>query len=209
MIGALIGITMSVPVGPSGVIGVKRIISRGMQAGLASGVGVAIGDMIFATLAVAGISSVSEFLANNARVIQMIGALVIIFVGIYGFRKGASIKPVSIGKASLHAVKDFISMLVITLANPQTIIGFSTSFAATVALYSVETGEQIISLIGGVFAGSIAMWSFLSWFVSRWHGALADDLIVRLHRYASLLIIFIGFSLFLYALMLGESLKLV
>ena len=99
-------------------------------------------------------------------------------------------------------------MLAITLANPQTVIGFSTSFAATVGLYSVQTSGQIAALVGGVFAGSLGMWVFLSWFVSRWRGVMEDQMIIKLHRYASLFVIFIGFSLFLYALLLGEAVKL-
>ena len=208
LVGALIGVAMSVPVGPGGVICVKRIISRGFLAGLASGFGVALGDMLFATLVVAGISSVSEFLVRNARIIQMIGATIIIIVGAYGLKKGPKLSSDPRGNLSLAAVKDFTSMLAITLANPQTIIGFSTSFAAMVAFYQVDTRAQIVELVGGVFTGSLAMWIFLSWLVSHWRGIMEDALIARLHRYASYFVIFIGVVLLVYALLLGSPIKL-
>ena len=199
---------MSVPVGPAGIIGVKRIISRGMMAGVASGFGIAVADMLFATLAVAGISSVSEFLTRHAWSIQLIGAVVIIAVGVHGLRKGPARSNDKRKNLSLAAVKDFTSMLAITLANPQTVIGFSTSFAATVAFYRVETNEQIIALVVGVFVGSLGMWVFLSWFVSRCRGAMEEAIISKLHHYASLFVIFIGLFLLVSALLLGEGLKL-
>ena len=208
LVGALIGIAMSVPVGPAGIIGVKRIISRGFMAGAASGLGIAIADMLFATLAVAGISSVSEFLMRNAHLIQLIGAIIIMMVGAYGLRKGPVLSTDEPGNRSLAAAKDLTSMLAITIANPQTVIGFSTSFAATVAFYSVETNGQIAALVCGVFLGSLTMWLFLSWFVSHWRGIMQDALILKLHCYASLFVIFIGLSLLLYALLLGEALNL-
>lgn len=208
IVGAVIGIAMSVPVGPAGIIGVKRIISRGMMAGVASGFGIAVADMIFATLAVAGISSVSEFLMRNAQMIQIIGAFIIMLVGAYGLKKGPKLSSDERGKLSLAAAKDFTSMLAITLANPQTVIGFSTSFAATVAFYSVETNEEIAVLVGGVFAGSLGMWMFLSWFVSHWRGVMEDTMIAKLHYYASLFVIFVGGALLVSALLLGEGLRL-
>lgn len=208
LVGAVIGIAMSVPVGPAGVIGVKRIISRGMSAGLACGLGIAIADMLFATLAVVGIASVSEFLTHNALMIQIIGAIIIMVVGYCGLKKGPQLKEESQGNLSLAVVKDFTSMLAITLANPQTVIGFSTSFAATVAFYKVETNEQIAALVGGVFMGSFGMWVFLGWFVSHWRGVMEDAMISKLHQYASLFVIFVGVLLLVSALLLGEGLKL-
>ena len=199
---------MSVPVGPSGIIGVKRIISRGFMAGFASGLGIALADMLFATLAVAGISSVSNFLTTHASLIQFIGALIIIIVGLYGLRKGPILSDDPNPNSSLAAVKDLTSMLAITLANPQTVIGFSTSFAATVGFYSVQNTVEITALVGGVFAGSFLMWTFLSWLISRCRNIMQDALIETLHRYASLFVIFIGLCLLVYAVLLGEAIKL-
>lgn len=207
LVGALIGIAMSVPVGPSGIIGVKRIISRGMMAGVASGFGIAIADMLFATLAVAGISWVSEFMTRNQYQIQFIGAFIVMLVGLWGLKKGPVLPSEKRKNRSLAAAKDFTTMLAITLANPQTIIGFSTSFAATVAFYSVDTNEQIAALVGGIFAGSLCMWVFLSWFVSRWRGEMEEQLITKLHHYASLFVVFVGLCLLLYAVILGDVLN--
>lgn len=203
LVGMLIGLTMSVPVGPAGIIGVKRIIARGMHAGIASGLGIAIADLIFATFAVAGISSVSEFMISHQKTIQLVGATIIILVGIYGYRKGPVLTDDKVRNRAAAAMKDFTSMLAITLANPQTIIGFSTSFAATVTLYSVNTNSEIAGLVAGVFLGSFTMWAFLSWLISHTRGILQDHFIVKLHRYASAFVIFIGFALIAYALTLG------
>ncbi len=208
LVGALIGIAMSVPVGPAGIIGVKRIISRGFLAGVASGLGIAIADAVFAAVALAGISSVSEFIARHSYLIQMIGAVIIVIVGAYGFRKGPKLSNDPQGNRSLAVVKDFTSMLALTLANPQTIIGFSTVFAAAVSFYVVDTTGQVALLVAGIFGGSLSMWLFLSWFVSRWRKHMEDELISKLHRYASLFVIFVGVSLLLYALLLGDSVKL-
>lgn len=196
---------MSMPVGPSGIIGVKRIISRGLLAGLASGLGIAIGDLLFATLLLTGISSISEWILQNQGNIQLLGSFIVMLAGLYGLRH----PPKSVDTAttnsrlSLLAMRDLTSMLAITLANPQTIIGFSTSFAATVSFYSLQTNAEVAAIAGGIFAGSLTTWIFLSWFFSHWRGQLDDALIARLHRYASLFVVFVGICLLFYSVRLG------
>lgn len=199
---------MSIPVGPAGVIGVKRTLARGMSAGLASGLGIALADLLFAVIALAGISSVAEFLQHNAALIQLVGAVVITLVGLQGFRKGPTNSIDTADTSSIAVMRDISSMFVITLFNPQTVIGFTTLFAAMVAFYSVETSGELAAMVGGIFLGSLAMWVLLSFSLSHWRGNMADTLIAKLHHYASALVVIVGLGLAIHALVLGEALNL-
>jgi threonine/homoserine/homoserine lactone efflux protein len=80
--GIIIGLTVSVPLGPAGIVLVNRTIKRGLLSGFFSGMGVAAADTILAIIAGLGFTVIITFFEDEKVIISIIAGLVIIGAGI-------------------------------------------------------------------------------------------------------------------------------
>ncbi len=197
--GMLIGAAMSIPFGPIGAICLQRIIWRGKVAGLASGLGVALGDTMFAAFAILGVTQVAEVLLQHQHLLELIGGMLIMIHGIRNCMHSAPAFVVVAENRKLNAFKDISSMFLITVANPQTILGFSAALVGMVKFYHLETTQDSVLLLGGVFAGSMLWWLVLSTMLDAWRSKLSENFTQKLHRYAAVLVAVMGAGLVLHA----------
>ena len=93
--GIAIGILISAPMGPVGILCIQRTLDKGRRPGFYTGVGAAISDLFYCLLTGFGLSFIQEFLEHNQNVIQLVGSAVLIGFGIYLFKKNpaSSLKP--------------------------------------------------------------------------------------------------------------------
>ena len=80
--GIIIGIIVSAPMGPIGILCVQRTLNRGRLHGLATGLGAMLSDLIYASATLIGLGFIDDFLNNNQLLIQSIGSIVIILFGV-------------------------------------------------------------------------------------------------------------------------------
>ncbi len=207
VVGMAIGMSMSIPFGAVGIICVKRILSRGALAAITSGVGVALGDSIFAGVIVFGASQAVDFLNNYHRAIEFIGGSFIFAVGVWGWLQqniqpapevGVNLQPRT--KKYGYLLRDISTMLIMTMANPQTIIGFSAAFAAMVRFYSLNSSADSILLVMGVFAGGISWWIALGVLIDKMRYRISDKILQMLHNRASQILTVIGLLIMLHAI---------
>ena len=90
--GLAIGIIISAPMYPVGILCVQRTLDKGRRTGLYTGVGAAISDLLYCLLTGFGLSFIEEFLERNSNIIQLIGSLVLIGFGVYLFKSNPSRK---------------------------------------------------------------------------------------------------------------------
>ena len=64
--GLLLGFSIAAPVGPIGVLCIRRTLAEGRSAGLATGLGAASADAIYGSIAAFGLTAVSGFLVGQA-----------------------------------------------------------------------------------------------------------------------------------------------
>ena len=80
--GFLIGILVSAPMGPVGMLCIQRTLNKGRWHGFVTGLGATLSDVIYAALTVTGMGFVIPFVEDNQTPLQLIGSLVI---GIFGY----------------------------------------------------------------------------------------------------------------------------
>jgi threonine/homoserine/homoserine lactone efflux protein len=73
--GLAIGFAMAVPVGPVGLLCIRRTLNYGLTTGLLSGLGAALADVLFAAVAAAGLASLTDFLLGIERQLQLAGGV--------------------------------------------------------------------------------------------------------------------------------------
>ncbi|MDE2291582.1 MAG: LysE family transporter [Elusimicrobia bacterium] len=170
--GFILGVAIAAPVGPIGVLCIRRTLSHGRASGLVSGLGAATADTLYGAAAAFGLSFVSGALMRDQRWVRLLGGLGLLALGVHTMRAKPT-RPA--GERSTHhtLAGDYASAFALTLANPATLIAFAAIFAG---LGLAEEGIVRPALIvAGVFVGSGAWWFFLTSTVGRLHGHLRTE----------------------------------
>ena len=75
-----IGIILSAPMGPIGILCVQRTLNNGRESGFFTGIGASLSDLFYCLLVGLGISLVTDFIADHVNVLQIIGSIILDFV---------------------------------------------------------------------------------------------------------------------------------
>ena len=157
--GLIIGFSIAAPVGPIGVLCIRRTLTEGRLSGLVSGLGAATADSIYACIAGFGLVFISNFLVSQQFWLRLIGGAFLCYLGIKTLlAKPAEQEPSVKGNG---IIGNYASTFFLTLTNPMTIISFMAIFAG---LGLASTSSNYMSagiLVLGVFMGSALWWLFL------------------------------------------------
>lgn len=165
--GLAIGIIISAPMGPVGILCVQRTLEKGRQTGFFTGVGAAASDLFYCLLTGFGLSFIEDFLKTNQNIIQIIGSVVLIFFGIYLFRSNPARKLKKPGAAKTTRRKDILQGFLFTFSNPLIIFLIIGLFARFNFLLPEIT--LIMYITGFVFIGigALLWWWIVSYFVDK------------------------------------------
>jgi threonine/homoserine/homoserine lactone efflux protein len=163
--GFIIGISIAAPVGPIGILVIRRSLAEGRLMGLVSGLGAATADASYGFIAAFGLTAISSLLTSLSLPLRIFGAIFLAYLGIKTLLSKPSEKAAE-AKAASNMLSAFLSIFILTITNPMTIIAFLGIFAG-LGLENV-TGDSFSATITvlGVFAGSAAWWLILSFGVS-------------------------------------------
>jgi threonine/homoserine/homoserine lactone efflux protein len=169
-LGFLVGFPIAVSPGPIFFLVLRRTLARGWRSGLVSGLGVATGDATYAAIAAFGVVAVTNLLIGQRRWIGLAGGFAIALIGTLALR-GPHPDPPPEGEGNMQAGnlqegKEFVSMVVLTLSNPSTILSFTAVFAG-LGIHVTGGWGPALALVVGVWLGSLAWWLVLTGVVSR------------------------------------------
>jgi putative LysE/RhtB family amino acid efflux pump len=154
--GAAIGLAIAAPVGPIGLLCIRRTLAEGPASGLASGLGAAAADAAYGLVAVLGLGVVAAVLTRHAAWLQLGGGALLVWLAVGALRRAAMPSAAHGAEARGRGlIGAFGGTFALTLSNPMTIL----SFAGIVAAFAAEGGAAPgLLLVLGVFAGSTAWW---------------------------------------------------
>jgi threonine/homoserine/homoserine lactone efflux protein len=190
--GIILGLTVSMPLGPTGIILINRTIKRGMFSGFFSGLGLASADTLLALLSGIGYAVIISFINKERFIISLIAGLIIIGVGLKIFLSNPVKDIRNREKVNKSLWRDYYSVFVLSISNPYTIFIFVAFFSGVHINGNVKPELVPFFLIPGVFVGAISWWFFLSYFVSRFQKKIRLRVIVRINKVAGIVVIVIG-----------------
>lgn len=192
--GLLIGFSIAAPVGPIGVLCIRRTLADGRLSGLVSGLGAATADAVYGSIAGFGLTMISAFLIDQQIGIRLIGGTFLCFLGLKTFfSKPSDQAALAQGKGWLSA---YISTFFLTLTNPMTILSFAAIFAGLRLGATARDYNSAGVLIMGVFCGSAAWWFLLSGGVSLLRRQFSKNAIRWVNRISGLVILSFGILAF-------------
>jgi threonine/homoserine/homoserine lactone efflux protein len=190
--GLAIGFSIAAPVGPIGVLCIRRTLAEGWAPGLVSGLGAATADAIYGCIAGFGLAFISNFLVSQQVWLRLIGGVFLCYLGLKTLlAKPAEQASLGSGNGLLGA---YASTFLLTLTNPMTIISFAAIFAGLgLAGASGNYGSAGI-LVLGVFTGSTLWWLILSGGVGLFRARFNPASLRWVNRISGVIIL--GFGLF-------------
>jgi threonine/homoserine/homoserine lactone efflux protein len=192
--GIIIGFSLAAPVGPIGVLCIRRTIAHGSKRGLIVGLSAAAADMVYGIVAAFGITLVSNFISNQQHWIRLVGGCILLILGYHTLRSHPSTDTTT--QETNGQTRIFLSTFLLTLTNPMTMFAFAAVFAGIGVEKALNNHWTASLLVAGVFLGSLTWFSSLTALVHFFKENISNNGIVLINKIAgSLLILFGALSL--------------
>lgn len=191
--GIIIGIVVSAPMGPIGMLVIQRTFLRGRWHGFVTGLGASLSDLIYAFASLMGMSIITDFLEQKEQLLQIFGSFVILIFGYTVFKSNPlkGIKPDSKIEETQYR-RDFVSSFFLTLSNIAIIFLFIALFSRFNYIpYEKGTGYLIIGLIS-IVTGAIIWWFLVTTYVSKLRKYISRRGLKLMNRIVGILFITIG-----------------
>lgn len=188
--GVLLGLSIAAPVGPIGVLCIRRTLLAGRLVGFISGLGAATADATYAALGGFGLVVLSRLLVQQAILLHLIGGAFLAYLGVRTIRAQPAVRSTAVADRA-DLVGAYASTVGLTLSNPATILSFAAMFAGVAPAGRAGTAETVL-LVGGVFVGSALWWLVLSTSVGACRSRLDQGALSWINRGSGLVLL--GFS---------------
>ncbi len=162
--GLLIGFSISVPVGPVGVMVIRRTLAEGFASGLSAGLGCATGMALYGSVIGFGLTAVSEVLVRQQRPLGLVGGLFLIYLGYTIVRAAPPDPAATLQRRSLLGAYGVTFAL--TIVSPAVILYFIAIFAGSGLVERQRNYLAAFILVLGVFLGALGWWLLLSGLVT-------------------------------------------
>lgn len=188
--GLVLGFLIAAPVGPIGILCIRRSLSMGRMAGLLTGLGAATADGFYGCVAAFGLTVLSDLLVSQSFWLRLIGGLFLCYLGIKTFLA----KPAENAAAPEHrgtSLSLYASTVFLTLTNPLTILMFAGVFAGSGLATAGDYGTATL-LVAGVFLGSALWWFLLSFGASLFRAKITGSNLRLLNQISGLILLVFG-----------------
>lgn len=208
----VIGLAVAAPVGAMGVLCIQRTVARGWSGGLSTGSGIATADAMFAAVAALGITAVADALVSLQTPLRIVGGIGLLWLGWRALRSAPpSLEPPGMQAPGMQApdgthpgagqsagalstagpLRDYVSAVGLTLANPMTIIAFAAIFAGA-GLTAQPDAAQALVATAGVAVGSLLWWIALTAAVAAIRHALSHRILLWVNRTSGVMLLVFG-----------------
>ena len=190
--GLLIGFSIAAPVGPIGVLCIRRTLADGRLAGFLSGMGAASADMLYGAVAAFGLTAVQDLLLGQSEWLRILGGIFLLYLGFKTFFSKPAEQVAKSSRGGLFGA--YLTTFFLTITNPITILSFIAIFAGLRLGETSGDYASATSMVLGVFLGSAAWWLTLSSAVGFLHEKFTPALLAWVNRLAGMVIFAFGLA---------------
>ena len=162
-----IGIFLSAPMGPIGILCVQRTLNKGRNSGFFTGVGAAASDLFYCLLTGLGISLVTDFIADHVNILQIVGSIILIVYALYMIVHN----PVSQITENLDQRedhwRDMVTGFLFTLSNPLIMFLIIPLFARFGFPLPEYKFYHVILGYSFIVVGALMWWAVITFFVDK------------------------------------------
>lgn len=197
--GILVGITVSIPLGPIGVMIVQRTLIRGNWAGFFSGLGAALSDLVYALVAGYGFSLVIDFIELHQLTLKIVGGAVLLAFGMHTFMQNPIKQLRAPRKSNINYWQDVFTTFVLTISNPLALFTFIIIFASFDVFVEAQVNDSIYLVLSGIFCGALLWWLNLTFLVGFFRRYINIRRLWWINKISGLIISVLALGVIVYA----------
>ncbi|MDR2413804.1 MAG: LysE family translocator [Odoribacteraceae bacterium] len=193
--GMLVGLMVSVPLGPMGVLIIQRTLHKGALSGFCAGMGAASADCFYAMVAAFGLSFVSNTARAHELLLQVVGGMFLLGMGlkVYFDNPIKQIKQRGNGRVSKRGLLgDYLSLFFLTISNPIAIAIFMAVFASMAVFGDAPTFAGEMLVVMGVLVGGGLWWYTLAVLVNIFRKRFRLRVLVTVNKVTGMIIAILG-----------------
>lgn len=198
--GILIGLMVSVPLGPMGVLIIQKTLQKGALAGFIAGMGAACADLFYASVAAFGLGFVINIIQSHELILQIIGGIFLLIIGLKIYFDNP-LKQIRMKKrvSKTGLLGDFLTLFFLTVSNPVAIVVFMAVFAGTSVFGDTPSFRIEFFVLTGVLLGGGLWWYTLSTLVNIFRRKFRLRVLITINRVSGVIITVLGVLLILVA----------
>lgn len=200
--GIIIGIIVSAPMGPVGILTVQRTLNKGRWEGFATGIGASASDFLYAIITGYGMSFVVDIIENPAiaLIIKIVGSILLFAFGLYTFRSipKNNVKddlPTPLGKNDLRSFA--VSGFAVTVSNPLIIFMFLALFGQFTFILVDNFIPQIVGYLA-IIGGALLWWFCLTWLVDKIRAKFNNKVLWWINRIIGIIVMVVSGLMIVY-----------
>lgn len=195
--GIIAGLGASIPLGPLGVLCIQKTLSKGRNSGFFTGLGSSISDSFYAMLSLFCLAIVQEFTSTHGATVDVIGGLIIAFVG-YRVFKNNPVKQITQKNGAKRHLEDLLEGFAMTITNPGSVFLILMIFS----MVGVDTMDSagsisVLTTLVGFTIGSVAWWYILSTTINVFRKKFRIKQLITMNKVSGIIIIFLGLAMVL------------
>lgn len=198
--GIVIGLMVSIPLGPMGVLIIQKTLQKGALAGFVAGMGAACADLFYATAAAFGIGFVVTIIQSHELILQIVGGIFLLIVGLKIYFDNP-LKQIRMKKrvSKKGLLGDFMTLFFLTVSNPVAIVVFMAVFAGASVFGEQPSFRIELFVLAGVLVGAGLWWYTLSTLVNLFRKRFRLRVLIRINRISGFVITLLGILVILAA----------
>lgn len=190
--GILIGLCISVPLGPIGMLCIQRTFNRGPKYGMITGLGATVSDLIYTIITLFFLSFVIDFIEIHKFAIQLTGSILVGVFGYYIFKSNPMTQPKTNENKTHSLFGDFMSAFGLTFSNPLILFVLIALFARFEFISTSTTLFVSICGIIAIMTGALIWWGFITYIITHFKNKLNMRELKIINQVTGIIIILIG-----------------
>lgn len=191
--GVIIGFSIAAPVGPIGILCIRRSLQFGRLSGFISGLGAAIADVIYGAVAAFGLNVISNFILSCQSWFRWFGGIFVLYLGLRTFFYSPKEKNLSVSHKTL--LSDFVSTFILTMINPMTILSYMAIFVGSGCFEVADNFRNGTFILTGIFFGAAFWWLLLSGGVGFFRNKVSLPWMKRINYLAGSIIVLFSLAI--------------
>lgn len=165
--GLLIGVLVSAPMGPVGMLIIQRTLNKGRWAAFFTGIGAALSDILYCMLTGLGLAFITDFIEAHEFLLQIIGSLVLVAFAIYLFQKNPARALRKRRENKTTFLKDIGTGFLFTFSNPLILFFIIGLFGRFNFLLPEYRYYHYVAGYASIFAGALLWWYLITFSVNK------------------------------------------
>lgn len=188
--GLMVGFSIAVPIGPMGLLCIRRTLASGMRVGISTGMGAATVNVFYGALIILGLDKMTPLIVSSGRMLSFAGGIFLLWYAgrtlLHRHSPENQPKP-----AELSPVAAYGSAVAFNATNPMSPVLIVSLLSPVIGPSAPSIGSAV-TLLFGMFLAATIWWVCLSGSITLLRSRLTPRVLMMVNQAAGAVLTFYG-----------------